>query len=169
MRTIITILFLLCIKVSACGQTRLDTLLFNKINMYRISLRLNAIKWDTCAYKAAEHHSAYMKREYKYTHSEDTLISYYDRYEYYGGKTQFVSEIITGASSNFVDTDPLIDEKLSISILEKWKGSKPHNKILVDPDNVSIGCSSKIIIMEQGIRGRKYYMTFSTAVLTYKY
>lgn len=59
MKTKLLILFLF-LSVFGFGQTKLDTLLFNKINEYRKSKHLKVFIWDTNAYKASKHHTEYL-------------------------------------------------------------------------------------------------------------
>ena len=59
MKTKLLLLFLF-ISISGICQTKLDTLLFNKINEYRKSKHLKVFIWDTNAYKASKHHTEYL-------------------------------------------------------------------------------------------------------------
>ena len=59
MKTKLLLLFFF-VSVFGFGQTKLDTLLFNKINEYRKSKHLKVFIWDTNAYKASKHHTEYL-------------------------------------------------------------------------------------------------------------
>jgi uncharacterized protein YkwD len=163
----ITILLLLLVSLSAFGQTKLDTILFNKVNEYRVSKNLSKLQWDVKCFKASEHHSFYMKTRNVYSHKEDTLFTQIDRYYFFGGKTPMVSEILTGRSEKFIDGDSLIYEKIAELTLNNWKLSKPHNDVLLKKTATYGGCSTFITITEQGIKGRKIYTTYSTMVANY--
>ena len=54
------IVLFLFISICGFGQTKLDSILFNKINEYRKSKHLKTLKWDTCGYKATKHHTLYL-------------------------------------------------------------------------------------------------------------
>ena len=47
-------------SVTVMAQTKLDTILFNKINEYRVSKGLNELKWDLSGYRAVDHHTIYL-------------------------------------------------------------------------------------------------------------
>ena len=64
MKTKLLLLFLF-ISISGICQTKLDTLLFNKINEYRKLKHLKVLQWDTNAYNATKHHNDYLvEREF---------------------------------------------------------------------------------------------------------
>jgi hypothetical protein len=174
------------IIVSSFGQTKLDTLLFNKINEYRISKHLNELVWDTSAYKASKHHNDYLvknsfnspkryidaakaeplsktsfvlKPTLVYPHREDCSIFFSpsDRYKYYGGK-EYVGEVIIGTHTN--NTDSIVSK-----IIDGWKNSPEHNKIILDKDAKFGSGSIFIEILNQGIKGRNLYFATSTFMI----
>ena len=166
MKKLFALAAVLIISLVASGQTSLDTMLFNKINEYRVSKKLKEIKWDTIGYKAARHHSQYLNGKNFISHYEDSA-SYKDmdnRYEYFGGKTDRLSEIIALGCLNIHDNEPCRWDKLADEILNLWKKSPPHNRILLDPTNSSGGGSNAFTIREQGIMGIKNYVVISTFV-----
>jgi uncharacterized protein YkwD len=166
MKKLFALAAVLIISLVASGQTSLDTMLFNKINEYRVSKKLKEIKWDTIGYKAARHHSQYLNGKNFISHYEDSIIykSMESRYEYFGGKTDRLSEIIALGCCNVHDNDPSLLDKLAEEILNLWKKSPPHNRIILDPANTSGGGSNACTIREQGIRGIKNYVIISTFV-----
>jgi uncharacterized protein YkwD len=189
-KIVFVFLFFLFIFTSF-GQTKFDTILFNKINEYRISKNLNVLKWDTIAYKASEHHTKYIvvedfysfkkiKSEFKNT-SKDTIFIKFktsphnekapfyspsDRYKYYGGKKyESAGEVIAWYCENIKNKDSLKYEKLAIGILELWKKSTLHNKIILDP-NATKGCGSTIIEVYDGFLNTfKLYFTTSSFIV----
>ena len=166
MKKISALAIVLIISIAACAQTSLDSALFNKINEYRVSRKLKKITWDTTGYKAARHHSLYLKGKDFISHYEDSTVykSMDNRYEYFGGKTDRLSEIIALGCLNIHDNDPCRWDKLADEILNLWKKSFPHNRIILDPANTSGGGSNAYTIREQGIRGIKNYVIISTFV-----
>lgn len=189
------ILLFLFLSLSTFSQTKLDTLLFNKVNEYRVSKNLKELKWDTSAYKATKHHTLYLAenkfnspkffleltkkdrystssiiiKSLKYPHREDSIIFNLpsDRYKYYGGNYNYIGEIIAGMNKSIKSDDSLKFEKLSIEILNGWKNSPEHNKILLIPNITKGGCSTIIEIIEQGIKNYKIYFTTSTFLVNY--
>lgn len=193
MRKIIIILLLL---INICGitQTRLDTLIFNKINEYRLSKCLKELKWDIVAYKSSEHHTKYLvdkdfysgkkffeaakylptgtdtiflKQNVTYPHREDDVrfSTFGKRYEYYGGKCVYGGEVIGGNMACCKEDDLLKDDKLAKEVINGWKNSPAHNKILTDPVYTK-GCgSTSIESIDQGFGGRKCYFIISTFMM----
>jgi hypothetical protein len=123
MKKLLTHATVMIISIAASAQTSLDSALFNKINEYRLSKKLKMIKWDTTSYKAARHHSQYPQGKNFISHYEDSA-AYEDmdnRYEYFGGKTDRLSEIIALDCLNIHDDDPCRLDKLAAEILNLWK------------------------------------------------
>jgi len=54
------IFLIVWMSVTVMAQTKLDTILFNKINEYRVSKGLKELKWDSCGYRAVDHHTLYL-------------------------------------------------------------------------------------------------------------
>lgn len=186
MKYIFSILSMFLMMVSSFGQTKLDTLLFNKINEYRNSKHLKELIWDTSAYKATRHHTEYlMKNEFNspkryvdvakstplskttfylkpsliYPHREECTVFFTptDRYKYYGGK-EYVSEVIIGTHTNNYDS-------IVSKILNGWKNSPEHNKLILDK-NAKRGCGSILIdIMNQGIINKNIYFVTATFII----
>lgn len=184
----------LMISFSGFGQTKLDSILFNKINEYRVSKHLKTLKWDTCAYKATKRHTEYLvKNEFYsgkrfldavksaplsetqvpvkptlvYPHREEdpNFATLGNRYDYYGGKCMIAGEVIGGNMTCCNDNDPSKNDKLATEILNGWKNSPAHDKILTDP-SYTRGCGSvSVEILEQGMKGRKCYYTTSTFLI----
>lgn len=193
MKLIFLFLFL---SLTTFSQTKLDTILFNKVNEYRVSKHLKELKWDISSYKATQHHTLYLvvnnynspknllkliKKDrfsttsiilqplIKYPHQEDSTIfnSPSDRYKHYGGHYEYIGEVIAVINKNLNDSDSLKFEKLSIEILNGWKNSPEHNEILLTSNVTKGGCSTIIETMEQGIKGNKIYFTSSTFIVVY--
>ena len=165
MKTLVLISFYL-LSISCFCQTKIDSILFDKINKYRISKNLNELKWDTISYKSSNLHTLYLQNKNISSHYEDSqqLKTPSDRFKYFGGKNN-VNEIITGVYKNYIDNELLIYDKLMNITLDNWIKSKPHNDILTNPSLKYGGCSTTVLISEQGIKNCKNYSTISVFIL----
>lgn len=157
MKTIIyIILFIINLNLSA--QTKLDSMLFNKINEYRVSNGVNEIAWDTNIFKAANHHSTYLKLlnydslKTTITHTEnvdvdgfDELLEFFDRFDKYTDKRNiFIAENITGTlRKKTFEVEKIVD-----IIINNWKNSIEHNKIMLSKDAKYGACS--IVVFTKG-------------------
>jgi len=153
-RILSIILFMISFGLNA--QTTLDSALFDKINEYRVSNGVSEIAWDTNIFKAANHHSTYLKllnydslRTF-ITHSEairlddfEELMYFTDRFKkYVPSKCILISENITGTLKhrNFPE------EKLVDIIFNNWKKSKKHNGIMLSPKLKKGACSIVVFV-----------------------
>lgn len=168
MRSLITI-FLLFISILTFGQTKVDTLVFNKVNEYRISENIEPLKWDTNCFKVVEIHTKYLIKTGKVGHEEDSLKDPEDRIRVFNKKTRFktICEVAVSTTINIKDTDVDIIEKLATSVVNEWKESDSHNSILLNKGVTCrfTGVSSLIIIIPSVFRGVKNYRVLSTMVL----
>ena len=165
MKYVIIIIFLFS-SLKVVSQTSLDSLLFEKINNYRITNGLNEIFWDSNVYNASNHHSKYLKilnadsLKTIISHSEkidvnnfDELLSVYDRFDkYIGKKYKYISENIASTlkKENF-PIDNLVD-----IIFNQWKMSIKHNEILLNP-YMKFGACSIIISTKEFYSSSKEY------------
>lgn len=159
-------------SIDSKEESKISTILFNKINEYRISKGLKPLQYDTIAVKESKHHSEYVRilvdKSGRISHYEDsTKFSTPDnRYKFYGGyKYKSTCEVIAFGGCNAKETDSLKYEKLAKTILELWKNSAPHNKILLKTDVYFGGGYINIRVMEQGIKGIKHYEMVATFCL----
>jgi uncharacterized protein YkwD len=163
----IIILFLLAIQfVSA--QTKIDTLVFNKVNEYRSSMNLNPLKWDTTSFKASNIHTKYLVKTGRVGHSEDSLKEPKDRMKVFDkkGKWTTICEVaLSTKPRNIKDTDIDINEKLATDVVNGWKSSKDHNEILLDKNCSFSGVSCLLIIIPSGINGINNYRVISTMLI----
>lgn len=184
MKTLATLILIFSTFISS-AQTSLDIKVFEKINKYRDSLCLPKLEWDSCAYKAAEYQSIYLK-------SANGLISHNnpnkgyespsDRYKMFGGvsrKTKIIvkgedvyyetsGEIINFVNRNLQNTTSYsdIEDILSIMIVNAWKSSKDHNKIMTKDIMKYAACCSKVVTMKVGIDKWTHYQVYSTMFLS---
>ena len=70
-RKIISIL-LTVLTLNVYSQTDLESLLFQKINEYRVEKGLNSLKWDNATYKSTQVHTEYMIKNNKLSHTENS-------------------------------------------------------------------------------------------------
>ena len=150
MKKVLSII-LLIISFSASAQTSLDSLMFSKINEYRVSNGVAEISWDTNVFKASNHHSTYLKLLSKdslkttITHYEkidvdsiDEIFGINDRLIYYAGiKDRFYGENITGT----IKSENYPDKGLVDIMFNNWVKSKQHNEIMLNKDAKFGACS----------------------------
>jgi len=160
------ILILLLLSVSCFAQTKLDSLVFNKVNEYRASKGFSKISWDTAAFKASKCHSDYLVTAITVGHLEKVkgLEHSWNRFAYFGGKSDNVGEIVLVNSKNFKDDDVLKLNKLADILVKQWKDSPDHNVIMITPNYNFGGVSCKVITKPVGLKGFTNYQIWSTFV-----
>ena len=128
-RQIISILITL-LTLNVYAQTDLESLLFKKINDYRVEKGLNRLKWDEGTYKSTQIHTKYMVKNKTLCHTENSETpDFTDRIRLFSDKKwSYGIENVNMVSTNH--TDNSIDE-ISDEILLSWKNSKPHNKAML--------------------------------------
>jgi uncharacterized protein YkwD len=163
----IIILFLLAIQfVSA--QTKLDSLVFEKVNQYRIENGLKEFKFDSVCFKASKHHTSYLVKTGRVGHSEDSLKEPKDRMKVFDKKNKWtiICEVaLSTKPRNIKDIDIDINEKLATDVVNGWKSSKDHNNILLDKNCSFSGVSCFIIKRPFGINGINNYRVISTMLI----
>jgi uncharacterized protein YkwD len=169
----IIILFLLAIQfVSA--QTKLDSLVFGKVNQYRLENGLKEFKFDTVCFKSSKHHTSYLYRKNLAVwpnsfcgHSEDTLKDHSDRYKFYSNNKRFLhlGEVAQSISKNYkvIDTDYL--DKMASSIVDAWKSSPKHNELILKSDFLFGGVSCQYFTKSCGINTYLNYRIVATMLL----
>ena len=170
MKKIINILFLF-LSVSVFAQTKLDSLVLVKVNEYRISKGLNKVQFDTVCYLAADNQASYLsKGDLNVGHSqkEVDLDSINKRYIYFGGnKNACVAEVCNIVPDiNLKDDDTMKLTKLATAIVEAWKKSPDHNKILITAKYKFTGASTKVKTSSPGVKNWTHYDIKSTMVFT---
>jgi len=184
MKTLATLILIFSTFISS-AQTSLDIKVFEKINKYRDSLCLPKLEWDSCAYKAAEYQSIYLKSAnglLSHNNPNKGYESPSDRYKMFGGvsrKTKIIvkgedvyyetsGEIINFVNRNLQNTTSYsdIEDILSIMIVNAWKSSKDHNKIMTKDIMKYAACCSKVVTMKVGIDKWTHYQVYSTMFLS---
>ena len=135
MKNIITFLFTLLTLVSFSQERvhELEKLIFGKVNQFRVSEGLLAVKWNDKVYDAAYHHAYYLS-------DRDITLSHYevedrenfvemeraqDRIKHYYNKNSWGIECLT--SINFVKYGGDL-EKLAQKVVNSWIKSPSHRK-----------------------------------------
>ena len=109
------------------SQTKLDKLVFKKINEYRKQKGLHEFLWDEKAYKASDHHLKYLLKNSILSHSENNNTpTPYLRLKKYGANPSF-----SGENANVVSFSEMNEELIAIDIVNGWKGSPGHNKTML--------------------------------------
>ena len=136
-------LFLLLFSLTyflGISQTKLESLVFDEINQYRVENGLSKVTWDNCPYKAAKNQTNYIDKtgDYAHTQKNSTFENPSKRLMYYGCGDGYAENIlIHGYLSNLSEKD------LAKQIVELWKKSDLHNKnLLMSSDWVSMGAIS---------------------------
>lgn len=165
MKSIATILFVF-ISVLVMAQTKLDTLVFNKVNDYRVSNNIPMLKWDTTCFNASRIHTDYLAKTGKVGHTEDSLKETKDRLRVFDkrGKWTIINEIAVSVNLNIKGEVDF--EKLATAVVEKWKSSRDHNVALLDYLFIYFGgVSCKIIIKPSGLKEVNNYQVFATMII----
>jgi uncharacterized protein YkwD len=141
MKNLVIILVLL---VSGLGytQTELDKLVFDKVNQYRVSKGINKLVWCDKAFNASKQHSTYLKNNEEISHDENsdtpTVLSRL--------KKQNITNIVSYGENcaqiiNATDGEYSSNDILSTLIVDLWKKSPPHNKIMLSGNFTYAGVS----------------------------
>ena len=170
------ILALLIISLSAFSQTKLDKLVANEINQYRSELSVTKVKFDRICFQAANHHTTYLTCKNKKIwpnlicgHNEDTLKNPQNRYAFYTKeKYQNLAEVIVCINQNFNQDDTLILKKVAKLVVDGWKNSPPHNKIIISKDFELLGVSCQTFTHSVGVKSFVHYTIISTGVFLKK-
>jgi uncharacterized protein YkwD len=149
------------------AQTKLDSLVLVKVNEYRASKGLNKVEFDIVSYKSAENQASYLFKNDSVIGHDQNNIGFETpgkRYIYFGGnKNASTAEVCNSVNTNLkVDSD----NNLAKLIVDAWKNSFEHNKILVDAKYKFAGVSTKVTTSNTGIKNWTHYDIKSTMVFT---
>ena len=102
------------------------------------------------------------------SHTQDKLTNPSDRYKFFGGdKYASVGENVLSYNLNIKDNDMPLD-KISTELVDLWKNSPGHNKILLSKEYKFAGVSCVTRSIETGIKGWENIEIVSTFVATSK-
>lgn len=166
MKNLITVIALF-ITSFVSAQTKLDSLVLVKVNEYRASKGLNKVEFDIVSYKSAENQASYLFKNDSVIGHDQNNIGFETpgkRYIYFGGnKNASTAEVCNSVNTNLkVDSD----NNLAKLIVDAWKNSFEHNKILVDAKYKFAGVSTKVTTSNTGIKNWTHYDIKSTMVFT---
>lgn len=149
------------------SQTKLDSLIITEINEYRFSVGLEKVSFDSIAFKAASVQSDTMLAKGYVGHNNyGKFETLFDRYKFFGGNTRNykVGEVCNFVTTNVKNNDSEYLNKVAKEVVNSWKKSEEHNKVLIDPDYNFVGVSSKMNTKPTGVKTYTHYVVFSTAV-----
>ena len=169
MKKLITILFLFT-SVTLFAQTKLDSLVLVKVNDYRTSKGLDKVEFDNICYKSAENQASYLFKNDRIVGHDQNNIGFENpgkRYIYFGGNEHAsTAEVCNVVNTNLkVDNDDYLNN-LAKLIVDAWKNSFEHNKILIDNKYKFAGVSTKVTTTNTGVKNWTHYDIKSTMVFT---
>ena len=128
MKNLLVLIFL-AFTFGLFSQTRLDSLVLKEINDYRVSLKLNPVTFSKDCYTISKDHTT------KLVETKDSL---------YHSKNFIAAEVVTRVSSRVDVNEKDIEVMLAKDIVNSWKKSPEHNRIITSP-KYKFGGSSAII------------------------
>jgi uncharacterized protein YkwD len=159
MKILATILIFIFTTIVSIAQTSLDRKVFDEVNKYRASIHIPKLEWDSCAYKAANFQSNYLKVGDTLSHknSKKGYESSSDRYKMFGGIPrqteisdgvyyqsvgEIANRIVTKDYPAPAENSKEMEETIAaIAIVDVWKGSVDHKKIMTGKKFNFAGCS----------------------------
>jgi uncharacterized protein YkwD len=154
------------ISLQSIAQTKLDSLILDEINRYRLSKNISMLQLSTENFKSANHHTIYLSKIENVCHTEDTLVTTLDRYKFYGGKSLHVAENVTKVNLNIRDTCQTNLDIIAKKVVDSWINSKGHNRILLS-DSKFAGVSTLYDTKKIGIKGWSNICVTSTLVVSW--
>jgi len=152
------------------AQSKLDSLVLVKVNEYRTSLGLNKVQFDTVSFLAADNQASYLFKNDSIVGHNQKNIGFETpgkRYIYFGGnKNASTAEVCNSVNMNIKVSDDTYLDKLSTLIVDSWKKSPGHNKILITDKYKFTGVSTKVKTSSTGVKNWTHYEIKSTMVFT---
>ena len=150
MKKFLTIL-LTIITFIGYSQTKVELLVFDALNEYRVKNGFSSLEFNDTVLLAAEHHNIYLKENgYPFIvplsnpHLEEVLVRPLDRLFKYGVVTIKSGECIVAIPRGIGQTD----EDLVGEMISWWDSSPPHKKAILDGD-FTVGAIS--VVEVQGV------------------
>ena len=148
MKNILSFILILFVHISLIGCSSdssytLNQKIINEINKYRLENGLKELTYDVRADSSAKYHSTYLAKLGMVCHLEDIEIDgsnllhdIDDRMAKYGvTKYWVIGENVAGV----FDTSNLCIDTLVHKVIQGWKDSPGHNKIMLNKDITKIG------------------------------
>lgn len=158
MKNLLVLIFL-AFTFGLFSQTRLDSLVLKEINDYRVSLKLNPVTFSKDCYTISKDHTT------KLVETKDSL---------YHSKNFIAAEVVTRVSTRVDVNEKDIEVIIAKEIVNSWKKSPEHNKIITSK-KYKFGGSSAIIsskkakgfVLDENKKGKMIstYVVFSTTNL----
>jgi uncharacterized protein YkwD len=152
------------------AQTKLDSIVLVKVNEYRTSLGLNKVVFDTVSFLAADNQASYLFKNDSIVGHDQKNIGFENpgkRYIYFGGNVKAsTAEVCNSINMNLKVDDVAYLDKLASLIVDAWKKSPDHNKILITAKYKFAGVSTKVKSSSPGVKNWTHYEIKSTMVFT---
>lgn len=178
MKNILTII-LSVITIFSFSQTKLDSLIINKINNYRDSLKVNQFEFDKVCYKSANLQSTYLAETNREREEKSFVIGHSntrpgqqnlsDRYLISGGKKyKHIGENVVFFCVNINKKDSLSSlDKIAEQSIRLWKKSPKHHKLMISPDFKYAACSVKLEPSKhKALKNWTTYYVYATLVMS---
>lgn len=162
-----TFLFLTTLSFT---QTKLDSLVFERLNKYRDSIGLNKVEWDSTAFKSANNQSTYLSDN----STKDNIICGHNQktpgYEtpsirwktFKGSDKTYFSEVCNFITVNKKENDNIdyIYSIIANEIVKSFLNSPEHKKSILNQKVRFVGISTVYKIEDNGFKKEsKYYLT----------
>ena len=134
----IILYILLMLTQVVYSQSRLDSLILEEVNSYRTSLNLQPVTFSNDCFEVSETHTK------KLVDLKDSIFRFGAK-PYHSGRTtggEVIAPIVNYRIS-IDEKDP--DSILAKAILNKWKESKEHNRIITSEKYKFTGVSTKMV------------------------
>ena len=143
MKKLITIL-LLTLTIFSYGQTKLDSLIFEKVNNYRVENGLSPWVWENKVFLIAEKHNTYQLKISDISHKESQDVENHEEINSLASRfdSVFTNWLRCGENVAVVNTRDMTLEESATATLEMWIGSPPHNETLLQPNDYEYGAIS---------------------------
>jgi uncharacterized protein YkwD len=143
MKKILTIL-LTILTISSYGQTKLDLLIFDKVNKYRVENGLNTWVWEDKVFLIAEKHNNYQVKISDISHEELQDVENHVEVSRLSHRfdSVFTDWLRCGENAAVVNTKGMTLDEIATATLEMWIASPPHNKTLLKPTRYYAGAVS---------------------------
>jgi len=132
MKKLITLL-LLTLTIVSYGQTKLDSLIFEKVNNYRVENGLSPWVWENKVFLIAEKHNTYQLKISDISHKESQDVENHEEINSLASRfdSVFTNWLRCGENVAVVNTRDMTLEESATATLEMWISSPPHHKALL--------------------------------------
>ena len=162
------VIILLFISSLSFTQTKLDSLVFDRINQYRDSIGLNKVEWDSIAFKSANNHSTYLSNNSTNNniicgHKQNTpgYETPSNRWRKFKGEDKtYFAEISNFTTINKKEDSDYFYSLIVNEIIKLFINSEEHKKAMINDKVKFVGVSTTYKVEDNGFKkGTKYYFT----------